>query len=304
MTVDISRRKLIALGGVAAVAPGFLIGDARAKADPATLFISDREVTTIPGTDSGFATAVASLYPGLQNDPVFQKLSALAILVTQQSGPGIRALSTSWGITTATGTFETVLYSYVAPGSKKKGRSESTIRSAQRDVLRPGESRLITPFFNWTPGYYQSNPAPNWSALIGSKEPGDFLVSELPNATVVKVSLDAVVFSDWKLIGHDKHSLRKRLRCTRNAEHDEALVVHKLLKSGASDNIIVETLQEHATAQRSSKIHRYARSYDQARRFHAQVLLSCFANTDRATFAQAVRRLKHQPKTVIKKAIA
>lgn len=299
MSIRLSRRQVLFTGG-ALVASAAFTGERRAEAGGASVSESDRAVSAVSGSDPGFGPTVEALFPGLTSDPVFQKIAPLALLVTHQQGPPVRAFSASWAITTPTGTYEAPLYFYVSLGSPATGHILSALGSAQRDILPHGQSRLVTPFSNWTPAYYQSNPTPDWKTVLAPTEPGMFLVSELLNAIQVKVSLDGVVFSDWKKLGPDKHRLHKLIRMRRNAEHDEGLVVHKLIKAGASDSQIVQTLQQHGSAPISSATSPNGRWYEQARKVHAQILLKAFQNADRPTFTKALSRLKTQRKTVIK----
>jgi len=301
MDVRLSRRNMLVAGGAAIVAPLVLSGDKKVEASVSPLSSSDRAIMGLSGTDARFPSAVQALFPGLPQDPVFQKIMPLALLVTHQSGPGVRALSIEYSITTPTGTSETPVYLYISPGSKSKGESVSTLGSARQEILQAGQSRLVTPFFNWTPAYYQRSSNPDWKSLIQGSEPGDFLVSELSTATEIKVSVDGVVFSDRKLLGPDKFKLGRRIRARRNAEHDEALGVYKLLQSGASDDTIRQTLQSHGSAPRSNQIRVGQRTYEQARRYHAQVLLRAFNDADRNTFTKALIRLKRQKKMVLTK---
>jgi hypothetical protein len=294
---SISRRTMILAGGAAALAPVVLTGIKRSEAQSTQLSASDRAVSAISGLDPGFGSAVEALYPGLTKDPIFQKIAPLAMLVTHQQGPPVRAFCVSWAITTTAGTYEAPLYFYVSLGSPATGHTLSALGSARKNILPAGQSRLVTPFFNWTPAFYRTNPAPNWKTVLKPTEPAVFLISELPKATQVKVSLDGVVFSDWKLMGPDKHALGWKIRSRRNAEHDEGLVVYKLMKSGAPDSQIIETLQEHGSAPRSNdKDHRW---YQQARKVHAQILLRAFQDSDRHTFKRALVRLKMRRKTEI-----
>ena len=299
MSTKISRRSLIlpvdAVANSAAVA-----SEAKPPAaDVNLLSASDRAVSAVSASDSSFGSAVEALYPGLQNDPVFQQIAPLALLVTHQNGPTIRAYSVAWQITTPGGTYETPLFSFVSPGQASKGRSPSTLKTARQAILRAGQSRLITPFFNWSPTYYQHNPAPDWSTVLTSLEPGGFLVSELSAATQVRVSLDGVVFSDWKILGRDKHNLTRRLRSKRNGAHDEGLVVHRLLHAGAADSAVISTLESHASVARSAKREGPGYWYEQARRYQAQILLLAFQQADRKTFSKALHRLVHQKRTLI-----
>ena len=299
MNSKLSRRSIFIPAGTAPKAQGATATASLPATDANGLSASDRAIFAISSSDSRFQSAVGGLFPGLQNDPVFQKIAPLAILITLQNGPAIRAHSVAWQITTPTGSFDTALFSYVSPGSATKGYSVSTLGSARHLTLQPGQSRLVTPFFDWSSSSFQSNPRPNWSTALKLAEPGGFLISELPTATAVRVSLDAAVFSDWKLMGPDRYNLARRLRSRRNAEHDEGLVVYRLLKAGAPNHLIVQTLRSHASAARSSTQNLPLFWYEQARRYQAQVLLRAFGDADRHSFMRAVHRLVTQKNTVI-----
>jgi hypothetical protein len=295
-----SRRKMLFAGGATLLASATVVGNMKAQGDPTYhLNASDRELFTLPGSDSRFSQAVGDLYPHLQDDPVFQELSPLALLITHKRGPGVRAFSTAWRVTNKSGTFETAMFSYTSPGSAAKGRSPNLLRSARRIIIPKTQSTLITPFFNWPPDYFRANPQPDWKKILTPTEPGKFLVSEMQTATKVEVLLDGVVFADWKIMGPDKHNLTRRLRSRRNAEHDEGLAVHKLFKSGASDQEIVQALQKHLSAPRSNKVGDPERWYEQARRFQANFLLRAFHDTDREAFIKAIKHLRNQKRTVI-----
>jgi len=285
----------------AVLVPALLTRAGQAGTD-ISLSTSDREVSAVSSSDNGFGVALDSLYPGLSADPIFQKIAPLSILITHKRGPAVRAFTISWKVTSANGTFETKLFSYVSPGSALKGQSTNTLRSARRPVLKLGQSRLITPFFSWTPTYYKSNPEPAWGKLLQQAEPGSFLVSELSNASAVEIEIDGLVFSDWKIVGPDKHDLTRRLRSRRNAEHDEGLVVFRLMKLGASDSEIKRVLLAHGAAQRSTKKTSPGRWYEQSRRFQAQFLLRAFVDADRASFSKALNRLVSQKSTSITRA--
>jgi hypothetical protein len=291
MSTRISRRGLFLWTAAPENAP--------ASAGVPGLTAADRAVEVVSGSDKGFAAALQERYPGLQNDPVFQIIAPLALLVSHAKGPAIRAFSIAWRMTTAAGSFETALFSYLSPGPASKGRLSTTLRSARIPVLRAGQTVLVTPYFVWSTAYYQRHPQPDWSKVLTSAEPGGFLVSELPNAISTDVWLDGVVFADWKLMGPNRHRLAARLRARRHAEQDEGLVAYRLLKAGASDSVITDTLASHASAARSSHKKRRRYWYEQARRYQAQVLLRAFASVDKNQFQSALHRLVSQKRTVI-----
>jgi hypothetical protein len=299
MSVQMSRRKMIMAGGAVLAAPMVLAGDGRADAQVSRLSASDRAVSAIAGSDPGFDDAAEALYPGLRKDPTFRQIAPLSLLVTHQQGPSVRAFSVSWAVTTPSGSYETPLYYYVSLGPPATGHTLSALGSARRNIVPAGQSRLVTPFFHWTPADYQSKKAVDWKTAIEPTDPGEFLVSELPKATQMKPSLDAVIFTDWKMIGPNKHKLGTKIRARRNAEHDEGVAVLRLMKKGASDSEIVQTLREHGAAPRSNNTSLNARWYEQSRRLHAQILLRAFQDSDRSNFKNALVRLKTQRKTVI-----
>lgn len=297
MKAKISRRKLILAGGAAAVSPLLLLRNRRATAESIRMAASDYAVSVVLGSDPNFSYSLDRFFPGLANDPTFQQIAPLSLVVTHEQGPPVRAFSVSWTISNPTGTSETPLYFYVSLGSPATGHFTSALASARRNILESGQTRLVTPFFSWADRYYSRNAPPNWTAALSRSDPGAFLISESQKATQVAVALDGVLFSDWKLMGPDKHALGWKIRSRRNAEHDEGLVVYKLLKSGAPDSQIIQVLREHGAAQVSMDDHKHW--YWQARRFHAKVLLKAFSDSDRETFTKALVRLKLQRKTLI-----
>jgi hypothetical protein len=305
MNNNLSRRKILLAGGAAAISPFLLSGEERVAGNGIVKIpTSGHAVSAVAGSEPAFRGAVEHLFPSLTSDSTFQQIAPLALLVTHKQGPPVQGFSVLWTITTPTGTHETPLYFYVSLGSPATGHTLSALGSARRNILRVGESRLVTPFFSWTPDYYAVNSVPDWNAALRSTHPGTDLISHLRLATEVKVSLDAAVFADWKLIGPNKYKLATKMRARRNAEHDAGLSLYKLMKHGASDSEIVRTLQVDGRAAKSNVTDLKTRWYDESRRFHAEILLNAFQNADRLTFKRALVRLTRQRKTLITRADA
>jgi hypothetical protein len=82
MITAISRRSFFLPDNSVLGSPGDASQAKLPEADVNLLSASDRTVSAAPASDSIFQSAVESLYPGLQNDPVFQKIAPLALLVT------------------------------------------------------------------------------------------------------------------------------------------------------------------------------------------------------------------------------
>ncbi|MBB5061064.1 hypothetical protein HDF16_005800 [Granulicella aggregans] len=299
LTSTFSRRKLL-VGGTAALALPSVAVEAATQKPSHSLSLADRALTVLTSSDAGFSDKIESLYPGLTRDSRFQTLAPLVLLISHDHGPALRALSMSWTTNTPTGTYETAMFRFAAPGSKRRARAGRTIASAQTDILRKGETRIVTPFFSLSPKAYRKLKD-NWFNEVKHKEPSDFLFTQLQTATAVTAKVEAAVFGDRKFIGEDKHHLVSRLRARRNGEHDEALAVKRLLKAGASDTEISTMLKAHGSAQRPPN--RGAKGwYLMSRKQQAQILHDKFTAMTRPSFAKLVHRLSKVRKTRIRPA--
>ncbi len=295
----LSRRKMLFGGAAILAAPTLLLKAATPKSAANAFQQADRKLSLTSGADPGFSAELDSLFPGLSADPVFQKIKPLAILVTHHAGPSVRALTALWTITLPAGTYQTSLFCYSHAGMRSQKRPAKTLASGQREVLKANQSRLVTPFFTWSPRQYAKNPSPDWNSLLDQSDVGPFLASQLDTATEVTAELDGVVFSDRKLLGPDTQNLTKRLTVRRNAEHDEALSILKKVKAGASAQDIENVLIAHATAMRASTVADIKGVYLQARRHHAQILLKIFENKTLAGFTKVLHKMTKLHKTNI-----
>lgn len=289
----VSRRKMLASGamiGAAAIVTPAIMKSAASGAD--------HDLKLIPGSQPDFSAALTSLYHGLHDDAVFQKISPLAAIITHPGGTSVRAFTVCWALSTANESYQTSLFCHSGPLSRRRGRKGRTVATAQREILRPGESLLVTPFFAWSPQYYQKNSNPDWKQLLNEGGAGTFLLSQLQNSADVKIWLDATIFSDRTVLGPDAEQSAERLRVRRHAEHDEAVSLLRKLHAGASTNDLENILVAHGTTLRAGGSGPKA-WYWQARRHHAQVLLKLLNQRGPKALLKALAALKAMHRTKI-----
>lgn len=117
----LSRRRLIsaeaAAGAASLISPALAITatggqDESVQTEGVTGYIAIKTPS-----DLDFVSVLNDHFPGLLNDPIFQKIQSHAVLITNISGKAIRAYSTHWAIDTPTGGYETLLKHYFHPST-------------------------------------------------------------------------------------------------------------------------------------------------------------------------------------------
>src|SRR5262245_37041188 len=99
-----SRREFIITSGkglfaIAAASPLWTLFTAKGGVDAA----DGRKFTICTPSHELFQSRLDSKFPGLSEDPIFRAVLPTSLLVTNTSGPAIKALSVNWSITTPTG---------------------------------------------------------------------------------------------------------------------------------------------------------------------------------------------------------
>lgn len=325
----ITRRKLLAVGasaGAAAVVTSTLSRAVRADQARGNGALSGNVADYIAikaSSDPEFASALDKSFPGLRNDATFQQIQSHAVLVTNVSGRKINAFATHWKVATATGGYETVMRHYFHPRSndatspKKNhfGKKGNKTRFTGRiPALKTGSTRLVTPYFNWSPHHYKTHPKPKWKKILTASESRKFCFYELSRSTGVQVSVDAVIVGNKSLIGPNISKLGRRYQATRNAEHDAAVATLKTLAAGASTEQVKQllkglrngTISASTNASQSSAVTPPAASsnpirrlYHQVVRRQAHVLIRRLQNATPDQFKHTLIYLKKKPKTHI-----
>jgi hypothetical protein len=164
-------------------------------------------------------------------------------------------------------------------------------------VHSAGSTRLVTPYFNWNPRCYRNNPNPHWKKILGENVSRRFFLEELSNATGVQVSIDAIIVNEKHMIGPGASNLARTFRITRNAEHDEALSVFKLVAGGASMEQVKTFLKGHVAQALPPRTPPNHYLYCSVRRRQASVLLRRLVGVEPEHFMRTINYLKNRPKT-------
>lgn len=310
----LSRRRLITAGAATSAAALLLPAiDKSMAARQAGVTLSgnvaDFVALTVP-SDPNFASKLNTLFPGLLDDPVFQKIQSHAVLISNVSDEVVNACSTHWRVATPTNGYETTIRHYFHPTAMRHKSAHFGVKgnrtrfTGKIPLLKVGASRLVTPYFNWSPQYYRKNPRPMWKKILTEKESRKFFLYELSMATSVQVSIDAVIVRDKALIGEDKSNLGKAFRATRNAEHDEAVEVLQYIATGASPDQIKTFLQERASIALPARSDWLKHFYSAVRQRQAKVLLRRLNYGKREKFLRTLKYLKKQPNTVLTRIVS
>jgi hypothetical protein len=292
----LSRRRFLAVGGAALALP--MVEVAQQQRAGTSLKALDREVQLTSAGDPTFFAKIESLFPGLTSDPNFKVIAPLTAILEHVKGSAVRAHSICWSLATPSGNFETPVFRYASPWSKRKGRRGKTLASAQADLLREGESVLVTPFFDLLPSEFAASPT-GWHSLVKPSEPGAFLLSQAVAGATVSITFDAVIFKDRKFMGPDKYRLSRRVAASRNGEHDEARAILKLLKAGLSNEQIRSAIIARARTARFGVGRKGF--YMQARKEFARIFLHKLANSDRDKFAFQILHVNKLHKTILRR---
>jgi hypothetical protein len=288
-----ARREVIAAGGLTLLA-GAILGATRARQSSGTdnglgLAAGGRVVTVTPPYDPMFETRLDTLFPGLSHDARFQAIAPASCLVTNSAGPAIIGLSLVWSMQTASGVAKKNLQLFRRAGHMSDGKR--SLMTGQADLLRSGETLLVTPLFFWSPRAFQKHRkgalrAPDKLNKSGLQS-GMFL--ELKNGANVDVSLVTVVHSDWKKIGTDTTHLARNIAIRRRAESEEAAAVLKVINARGNSSDVFGVLMQHQTVEGVAgevipADNKFRHLYWQTRATHAKRLLRHFNRLDPSSF--------------------
>ena len=304
--MNLSRRKLLASFSAASLVS--LTGQQKASATttaavPALPKDIGSYVKLLTPSDHGYDAHLDGMFPRLKDDPVFKKIAPYCALLTNIGNIPLQAFSTYWDIETGTGNVGAVLRQYFHPrGSVKHSarfglKGNKTRFTGSIPALQPGATRLITPFFSWSPAHFLKYPAPKWKALLLENSSRKFLLQEMARSTSVTVQVDGLIVKNNVVIGTDRANLGTTFRVTRNAEHDEAYDVLGLVQSGATVESIRACLKEHAKAVLPERGDKKKFLYCKVRRRQARVLLRRLKHARYEQFIKTLKFLCRQPQT-------
>ncbi len=236
-----SRRTMLMGGGLllSGSALGLKSSQESISSLSASLRVGDRFVKVTGSKDPEFHERTNKLFPGLDGS-AFQLIKPSTFLIQNVSGPVIKAFSVVWSITTPSSAYSFHSFFYRSSHPLKQ------LMSGQSQFLPKSESRLVSPFFNWSPSRFQQRKRPTIDNRLNVTAFHGFLAQEIRSATLVQMQLDAVIFSDWAAIGPDTKGLVNHFSIRRNAERDEALSLAPLMQTPSPDrNDILAFLRQH-----------------------------------------------------------
>ena len=304
-----SRRKFVATGAatgaVALLSPAIIraaYGAGSTNKDVSSL------ITVTQSSDPTFVGRVNKLFPGLLLDPVFQKIQSHAVLITNVSGQPIAAHNTIWKAETPQGTLTATRLHLFHPNTRKPtvtshfGRKGNTTRfTGAIPVLKTGATRLVTPYFNWSPRYYRTQKHKrDWETILAAKASRPLIRKKLLDASTIQVSVDTVIFNRKEMVGPTTGHLVKVFRKSRNGEHDEALAIKMLLESGLDRSSIKTILKQDAKLPIASTINPSTDPiYLASRARLAKVLLRRLKHSKPDQFVRTLNYLVSQPRTTV-----
>lgn len=311
----ISRRNLLSVGaaaGAAALLPRRLLafsGTPRSSAPrPATLSAGGLLAVT-PVSDPSSVTVVDRLFPGLLADDGFQQLRSMSFLVTNLTNHAIRAFSSRWILTAPGGSREMTIMHYFHPRAGRLGRKrmhwgmkgDRTRLTGKVPIIKRGATRLVTPFFNWSPKFYKVHGTPDWAELFRDRARPEVRLSSLTSpGTGVTMTIVAAITHDYAAVGPQSEDLARVFSVTRNAEHDEAVSVLRQVSAGASPAEVRNHLRRDASGL-AFDIQATSDLYYRVRQRQAKVLLRRLEKARWDRFQRTLQYLANQPETQIRK---
>ena len=312
---SISRRKVLSLGVVASAGALFprrlgaalTLPEIPRPADsmvPAAAPRASDFLTVVPVSDPSSLPVLDKLFPGLLSDPGFQQISPAAFLVSNVTQTDIRAFISDWAVTTQDREYHVYTMDYFHPraGSEQSelvrwGRAGDITRfTGNLPLIRKGATRLVTPFFNWSPSYYKKNSKPDWGKLL-RRQP-QAVVSDLTNPTTsVTMAIVGAITQDYASVGPHIEDLTTVFCVARNAEHDEAMAVRALVAAGASPDHVREQLRRDAAGLGFAPSSMASSYYYGVRQRQAKDLLRRLNNAPWNEFLGILEYLRNQPKT-------
>lgn len=175
-----------------------------------------QSLTLIKPSDPAFEVMIDTYYPGLSDEPGYQKsIRPFLVVVRNDTALPAMAYAITWTV-------------HYAEGHTRRRQAvfvnSPLMDRAAMKYIPPGIVRLISPMFNVTPKGYA------WYHSFGTMYPAS---SFPPSQGLVSVDaqVDGVVYRGGTFIGADKTRVLQRYVMARFAARDEMLAALKLIES-------------------------------------------------------------------------
>jgi len=161
-------------------------------------------------------------FPGLVSLPSFDSIRPLLLVVRNKTKTRVSAINATWTLNTPTGHVSRRSYAYFF----RPTRLKKATQSGQFAVIGSNKFCVVSPFFCWTPRRFEKVAGPNaLTALLQNYPIRNQLALDAVSAQSLKGRLNAAIDAKGHLVGPGKSRLAERYVVTRNAEHDEALLL-------------------------------------------------------------------------------
>jgi hypothetical protein len=154
---------------------------------------------------------------------------------------------------------------------------------------------IFSPFFCWTPARYRT--AANPALALFHQDPIEIqLCRDAASASSIRGKLDAGILAPQLLVGPDNGGLSTVFSVTRNAEHDEALSLIGIPRSGSS---VRAALAGHRSVPMGKPASMEEFVYRQTRRRYAGLLQRALRHTDIRSLQKLLESVKNSPPTTL-----
>lgn len=164
----------------------------------------------IPPGDPEFEDHVSSTYPQIAGHELYPRARNFMAVLSHGGTATAKAYRVLWVVQQSPYRQRTMQSVYL--------RMHCMQRENVR-VVKPGEKRLVSPFFNYSTGDYDFHPDRVFNSQ--GMEVHELKAFPLLDSEVTSVSIDAVIYSGHTIAGSDKYNLRSWYLAIRAAEHDQ-----------------------------------------------------------------------------------
>jgi hypothetical protein len=246
-------------------------------------------------TSKNFDSILDEHFPGLASLPGFESIRPLMLIMRNKTETRVSAINATWMLKSPTGRVSRHSYAYFFRPTRLKKASQS----GQFAVIGSKKICVVSPFFCWTPKRFQKAAGPTALTALLQKYPiRNQLVLDAVSAQSLRGRLDAAIEAGGGLVGSGKSGLGQRYVATRNAEHDEALLLLTDRES-TPGKTLEAALVQHRNTPLAPNASRQERIYYDARMHFASLVQTSLRHTDEHSAQTILEGVKNTPQTAL-----
>ena len=262
------------------------------------------DLTVCRPSDSNFGEMLSQYFPGFAESSLYPKVKAHLLLVANHSSQSIRAMQAIWTNPLSSLSTGGLTSRYVIPPHKSL-RTRKT--SGSKKLLHAGEIGLVTPFFVWRNTVYKKRA---YSTKQLERHLKTTLRSRKKHVRKITKSTDpilghiiGVIYKNHSVKETTGADLHQYFSVTRNAEHDEALSLLKVVSAAIAkpESDVKEQVSAHITNSSWVVVTSFkGKLYNRVRRQYARRVLRHLNENSIDHTAIALKVVKRKPKTTLK----